>query len=578
MATKQLTDLTSTTTFEDGDLLLIRKTVAGTDNKIAQADFIKSFGNPAINGFTAMSEAANKLTLTASNDVVVDTYYDGMVAHFISDIVSTGLVQIKVGGLPYKDFLQFGTVDTVVLANNKYLEAIYVGDNATGKWFQTNLDTPIIPTIFTNEYVAIGVIAPDELSTTYSLTSAIGSPKPNYYNAMSALFTANIASKGAVLLNIDGIGIKNLTDPVGDNIPFDLFANEPVMAIYNGTNFVKHLFSSVDPEKPPIDPDLPVPDDNLITVNVGPNLAITEISSAIEQLIKSYGEDGGNRLATIQLASDYVQNLALRIYSNTPWITIKSAIGGNTFNVSVELYTGSISFTGIFNVNVPRFMVKHTLPNVPSKGVAIVKDSTINCITSSSDAKYCVYVNVDNGTDINPPITFDNVNVNGFNSLYYASGNFGTKSRSNFSYITGSVNLINIATVFTIHTVGNIQLKDINFGNLVLGSIGFYIAYDFTFENVTATTAAQFYPILRYMGGSQGSLINCNIRNTTTSTIPVINTQGAIAFNGGDFRHPNSSVNPDILIENYVGANCTRTNGTLASFDVKPPNGTLTDI
>ncbi|MFZ9588005.1 MAG: hypothetical protein ACO29U_10430, partial [Crocinitomicaceae bacterium] len=44
---------------------------------------------------------------------------------------------------------------------------------------------------------------------------------------------------------------------------------------------------------------------------------------------------------------------------------------------------------------------------------------------------------------------------------------------------------------------------------------------------------------------------------------PVINTQGAIAFNGGDFRHPNSSVNPDILIENYVGANCTRTNGIL---------------
>ena len=577
MATKQLTDLTSTTTFEDGDLLLIRKTVAGTDNKIAQADFIKSFGNPAINGFTAMSEAANKLTLTASNDVVVDTYYDGMVAHFISDIVSTGLVQIKVGGLPYKDFLQFGTVDTVVLANNKYLEAIYVGDNATGKWFQTNLDTPIIPTIFTNEYVAIGVIAPDELSTTYSLTSAIGSPKPNYYNAMSALFTANIASKGAVLLNIDGIGIKNLTDPVGDNIPFDLFANEPVMAIYNGTNFVKHLFSSVDPEKPPIDPDLPVPDDNLITVNVGPNLAITEISSAIEQLIQSYGEDGGNRLATIQLASDYVQSYALRIYSNTPWITIKSAPGGNTFNVSVELYTGSISFTGIFNVNVYAFIIKMKPNNIPANAFAIVKNATINCVFTTVGGTQCVDFRRDDGDTYSPPIVFENVILNGWQGLLESTvSGYNIKSRSNFRYTSGTVNVA-AGLGYILNSWGNVSLKDVNFGNVNANNPNAMALYHtFDFENVTMTTGTN-YGIL-FFSGTRGSLKNCNMRNTTNAAVPAITTRGAIAFSGGDFRHPNSSVNPDILIENYIGANCTRTNGTLGNFDVKLPNGTLTDI
>ena len=577
MATKQITDLVATTSFDDGDLLLIRKTAAGIDNKIAQEDFIKSFGNPAVCGFIAESEAANKLTLTASNDAIVDEYYDGMVAHFISDIDSTGLVQIRVGGLPYRDFLEYGDTQSVVLTEDKYLEAVYVGDTSTGKWYQTNLTLPITPTIFTNEYIANGIVALDELSTTYTLTSAIGTLKPNYYNAMSALFTANIASKGAVLLNIDGLGLKNLTDQIGDNIPFDLVENEAVLAIYNGTNFIKNLFSQQDPAEPPIDPDLPVPDDNLITVNVGPNLAITQISSAIEQLIKSYGEDGGNRLATIQLASDYIQNLELRIYSNTPWITIKSAIGGNTFNTMVNLITGSISLTGIFNTNVYNFINKAVPANTPANAYAIVKNATINHTGGLTTPKICVTYATDDGSTSSPPIIFENVIINGFNELLESTINgFNVKSRSNFRYVTGTMNVVP-GTGYILNSWGNVSLKDVNFGNVTANNpSAMTLLNTFDFENVTMTTGTN-YGILGFYG-TRGSLKNCNMRNTTNAAVPAIITRGAIAFDGGDFRHPNSSVNPDILIENYVGANCTRTNGTLANFDVKPPNGTLTDI
>ena len=576
MATKQITDLGATTEFIDGDLLLVRKTGEGIDKKIAQADFIKSFGNPAINGFTAASEAANKLTLTASNDVVVDTYYDGMTACFISDITSNGLVQIKVGGLAYKDFIQYGSVQSVVLTINKYLEAIYVGDNATGKWYQTNVTTP---TIFTNEYLATGVVAGDEQSTTYTLNSAIGSSKTVYYNGMSLLFTTDVASKGAVLLNVDGLGLKNLTDQVGDNVSFNLAANETVMAIYNGTNFIKNLFSNVDAPLPPIDPELPIPPENMEVINVGPGLDIEEIMPAIAQLIESYGENGGNRFVTIQLNATYVGNEQILIQSLTPWITIQTHATGNTFNVSIELVTGAISLKGIFNVNVYAFLIKRTPNRTVANAYAVVKDATINNILNSPGTKkYCIYFDNNDGIDTSLPIIFENVNVNAFNVLAFAS-HFGDnqRSRANFSYTTGVVTLVG-ANGYAIQMEGNLSLKDINFGNINRSdSPLIYLTKNFDFNNVTITTTGN-HPILSFYGNTgngYGSLLNCNMRNTTTNPIRAITTRGAMVIDGGDFRHPNSANNADVLVEGYPTAILTIRNNPLATYEIIQPGQTV---
>ena len=571
MATKQITDLGATTEFIDGDLLLVRKTAEGIDKKIAQADFIKSFGNPAINGFTAASEAANKLTLTASNDVVVDTYYDGMTACFISDITSNGLVQIKVGGLAYKDFIQYGSVQSVVLTINKYLEAIYVGDNATGKWYQTNVTTP---TIFTNEYLATGVVAMDEQSTTYTLNSAIGSSKTVYYNGMSLLFTTDVASKGAVLLNVDGLGIKNLTDQVGDNVSFNLAANETVMAIYNGTNFIKNLFSQVDPELPPIDPEQPIPPDHQEVINVGPGLDIEEIMPAISQLIESYGESGGNRFVTIQLNATYVGNEQIHIQSLTPWITIQTHNTGNTFNSAITLITGAITLKGIFNCNATTFLLKPK-----GNAYAIVKDATINCIYTGSGVLYCVTNDLDDGFDSSPPIVFENVNVNDFNVLVFAnvSAATGARSRANFKYTTGTVVMAG-TNGYVIQMSGNISLKDINFGNINRSdSPLIYLTKSFDFNNVTITTSGN-HPILSFfgeVGGGYGSLTNCNMRNTTTNPIRAITTRGGMAIDGGDFRHPNSSSNADILVEGYPTAIVRILNNPLATYEIIQPGQTV---
>ncbi len=578
MATKQITDLGSTTTFDDGDLLLVRKTSEGIDKKIAQADFIKSFGNPAINGFIATSEDNNKLTLTASNNVLVDTYYNGMTANFISTINSNGIVQIKIGELAYKDFIQYGTTQSVILTVNKYLEAIYIGDSVTGKWYQTNT---ITPTVYTNEYLATGVVAPGEQSTTYTLTSAVGTTKTSYYNGMSLLFTSNIASKGAVLLNVDGLGLKALTDQVGDNISFNLGVNETVMAIYNGTNFIKNIFSTVDKPLPPVNPDLPIPPEQQETINVGPNEQIKLISEAINQLVQSYGEDGGNRFVTIQLSQNFTLNEELKIVSRTPWITIQSHNNGNTLSKAIQIFAGAISFKGTFNINASRFLTIDTFYS----GYAIVKNSTINSIYTGG-VKYAVeFLAKDNPDQLMPATIFENVNISNFDTILYStyavSSNNG--NRSNFQFTTGTCDMTQNNSSYIIDSYGKVSLTDINFGNVNRSGLNtvplLSMSGLFNFVNVSLTSATNIIlGAYNVTGSRSGSLKNCNMRNTSTNAIPAVVTRIPIAFDGGDFRHPNSSNNPDIVIESYPTAKCTKTNNTLANFDVKTPDGRLTEI
>lgn len=570
---KQITDLTQTNSFDNGDLLLVRKSAAGVDNKIAQADFIKSIGNTAIDGFVAVSNNPNELTLSTVNGVTIDSYYEGMIISFISPIASTGLVKIQIGALPLTELYQYGSTNTIILEISDYVTAIYTGT----KFYQTNMVTN---TIYTNEYVATGVVAPDEQTTTYALASAIGANKIQYYRGMSSLFTTDVASKGAVLLNIDGLGIKNLTDQVGDNIPFNLAMNETVMAIYNGTNFIKNVFATIDLPAPPIDPQDPIiPPENKETINVGPGLPITTIADGIAQLIESYGENGGNRFVTIQLAPNFVHTGGLFIQSLTPWITIQSDTNGNVFDDSVRIFNGAISFTGKFIMGATTSFIYRGAGN----GYAIVKDAEITSNYIGNGVTYCVTADLNDGLDSAPPIVFENVNVNNFNVLFFASNSGASgvnRNRGSFKYTTGVVVMKQGGNGYILQSDGDVTLTNINFGNVnrINGGSGLiYLTKNFNFTNVSITTSSN-EPLLGYFnvsGTGSGFLTTCTMRNTTTNAVYALTLRGPVTITGGDYRHPNSSTNNDIFVDEFPQAIINLQNNPLATYKILPPGQTV---
>lgn len=563
---KQITDLTQTNSFDVGDLLLTRKSAAGIDSKINQSDFIKSIGNTGVQGFKATSTTPNEIVLTPSNNVIIDQYYDKMVISFISPITSTGIVKVQIGSLAQVGLLQYDSTNTSILIADQFVSAIY--DMANNVFYQTNIVTN---EIYSNEYIATGVIAPDQLSTTLTLTSAIGVSKVAYYNGMSLLFTAPLTTKGAILINVDGLGLKNLTDPDNDLIPNNLGQYEAVIAIYDGTKFIKHMFSTIENEAPPIDPDNPIiPPENQELVTVGPG-AIPTVSEAIAQLIENFGENGGNRRATIQLSPGYVIPEIVQINAITPWITIKSDVNGNTFTKYLQLISGTITLTGKFNANDTTFLFKSK-----GNGYALIKDAVINCTYVGSGVKYCITNEIDDGIDDSSPIVFENVNVNNFDVLVFALSNAKT-SRASFKYTTGTV-VSNNSTSVLVQMNGNITLKDINFGNVNRPGSAVMVLnknFDFTNINVTTTTSNSIIRFFGDVGNFYGTLTNCTIKNTTTNSLYAVDTTGPMLIDGGDYRHPNSSVNPDILVNGFPAAIVTIRNNPLASYRVVSPGQTV---
>jgi len=217
MTGKQITELDMADNLEDGDLMLIRKSGLGKDQSLTRANLIESIGNSAVNGYTATSDAENKITLTASNSAIVPTYKDGMKISFISPITTNAIVQVKIGVLGYIDLHKYSSKETVQLLKDEYVEAIYTD----GVFKQTNnLNTHLV---WSNEYIAKADIAPDESTTIYNLTSAIGVKKPNYYAGMSLLFTVPVASKGIAFVDVDGLVNKKLRESGGSIIAKDIY-------------------------------------------------------------------------------------------------------------------------------------------------------------------------------------------------------------------------------------------------------------------------------------------------------------------------------------------------------------------
>lgn len=139
MAAKDITQLAPADSFDEGDLLLIRKTGAGADRNINFNKFIDSISSLGVHGFNArVSEGEeDKITVTTSNGVLFSKYYDGMKIFFFAPVDTTN-PQVRVGNLPYKDILKYDSEDSIALKKSRYIEAIYVGDSDSGKFFQTN--------------------------------------------------------------------------------------------------------------------------------------------------------------------------------------------------------------------------------------------------------------------------------------------------------------------------------------------------------------------------------------------------------------------------------------------------------
>lgn len=559
MATTEITELQAATAFADGDLALIRKSGETKDRKISQSNLIKSIGNPAVKGFTATSDEANKVTLNPSNGTVIDTYYDGMEISFISPINSTGLVQVRIGALAYKDIFVLNSAASVELTTTTYIQAIY--STTDNKFYQTNAATT---QVFTNDYLAVGTVAGDNSATTYTLTSAYGISKTEYYTGMSIIFTSNVASKGGILVNIDGLGNKILTDKAGDNIANDLLVDQVILAIYDGTNFIKNLFSEEVPEAPEIPVDafdettgeiIPanVPDVNKVTVTVGnAGNDYTTITAALADLVNNYGKDGGNRLVTINLSNTYTWNERIGIYTNYSWITINSA-GVTNVTVTEMLNIskgGAINLTGKYLQ--PDYQASGNFIYANTESNLVIKDAEL---TSPNQIRFFGNITIENTIISNiankgyTPINFQSTGVSNMKDVtfnYDGAGN--TTGGFTTIQLNGTCNIENTSinstldsnVLCTFGNYGTFNLINCNFTGKTGIASGVDNNLNMTNCNVILTTNNTSATLQRI----KGTFTNCTFTNTNVNGVGFIASQGSqITIDGGNYTYDGNTTN-----------------------------------
>lgn len=383
MTKKQITELESAESFDDGDLMLVRKTGAGVDRKLTKDKLVDSLGSSVISGYQASSTEANKIDLKAANKAVLKEYIEGMHICFIAPIATGGVVELKVDSLPYIKLEQYNSTDTALLVENEYVEAVY----SNGAFKQTNkLNTNLI---WSNEYNATGKTEgelPGRI-TIYELTSAVGVRKTEYYKGMSLLFTVPIDSEGSIFVDVDGLGRIFLNDGTNNYFNNDVYKDQVIMAIYNGEQFIRHKLptieepSPIEPSNPEIIPPVPAKTDDpaaadnanaidsqgnkifkkIIQVGVGKDF--TNINAAITALRNEYGDKGdGNNYAI--LLTNYTPPKFEMIGSTTSnfkhdlnldWISIFSE-NNRTINLKSSYFRFDCAKTPIlnakFNVNI----------------------------------------------------------------------------------------------------------------------------------------------------------------------------------------------------------------------------------
>lgn len=543
MKTK-LIDLPATNNFTTNDLVWLRKAVDPYDHKITYEDFLKSIGNTAVKGFVAISQQQNKLTLSPSTGVILDRYYDRMVVDFVSPITSDGVVQIQIGNLAYVDLGKMNSAAAGDLVANKYYSAIY--NSNTNKFYQTNITQP---TLWSNEYGATAEIAQDQQSTTLTLTSAIGASKTEYYNNMSLLFTCPIATKGVLLVNVDGLGIKQLKDPDGDLIPDDLDAGEAILAIYNGAHFVKHIFSTVEPPAPPlpVDPDVPIPEVNRRSVTVGPNRSITTVETAISQFIREFGESGGNHICTINLASDLVwASLLINSNANLNWIKINNSSVTFVRDFFLGIATSSSlvfpEISGSFNLSNELVVLGVTAFMTLETGSVILSNANFS-LTKVQNNHFVTVVKE------SARLTLSNVTM--VNNATLTSGNIikgGSFSATNCAF----------ASIILSAENGNLlSLKNCSFTNTKGSYPSLHILGPFANAEITGCTIKSDVGIAAAARNATGNVVlfsNNRVGGKTGAASLFVGRNTEVIVDGGDYRDINGSVSVGNITADGSGA------------------------
>lgn len=487
---------------------------------------------PTVTGYVGSSTVNDEVTLDPSNGILPNQYYPDMVVEFTSPISSTGAPMVKINGLPAKNFYKFGTVsDAAPFFAGEHYRATY--DQNADAFYQTNLQEA---TIFTNEYGAVGTVANDEQSTTYVLTSAIGVPAESYYNNMSLLFTVDIASKGTVFVNVDGLGDQVLGDDDDDFIANDLYPGQLILAMYNGTKFIKHRFATTNPPAPPIDPDLPIPPENQVTINVGINEPIKSVREAITVLIEEYGTDGGNRLATIVLKTG-AEGGSYSFSHDANWITIDTdgqfvisntnpsatAIRFLTWSMTGDYRTPVISGSWAFNDSVhlisPDSIGSHKLRNCTLEQLTGQGASPVDFFRSSNQTGLL-------------KITLDNVqsNLNRFPIRTYQ------RDREELIKIKNS-NINVLGAGFQPLGFGLIIVEDSSI--TASGLSGFMSIGNHEFNATNSTLQNTTGICVRINFGSKANFQNVRVAAPTGFT-SIIFTSGATGLlDGGDYRTSN---------------------------------------
>lgn len=552
----QISDLTEVSSFTTGDFMSIHKSGAIDDNKMSYNNLVKSLGNSSVFGFNATSTEANKIILTPANGgTTIDAYYEKMIVKFISPINTSGATYIKIGSLSEKQLYKINTSNFSTLTANTVVEAIYIGD----KFYQTNIAESVI---FTNEYnVDSATINAQNTATTYILSSAIGITKTQYYKGQSIAFTSPIDSKGAIYVNVDGLGLKPIVDPDGDPAPFNFYKNQRVMPVYDGAKFIKHILSDIEPEEPQPDPLVP-PQDIVITVNP------TDILQNIyNKVVQDYGENGGGRKVVLNLPGSLVNNSYLQVSKNTPWITVKgnstytgSASGGFFFfskngniTISGSFRTGDYTFIGTSNTSEVQSVTLKDFQIECYSGWLFYNPGYMNitlqnCIIKNyrSGGVYTViyYMNSVSGNDLRGKLIIDNVEFQNY-QLNFA--NSSTTVLKNI-VINGVTNIGNTNTVKEViilqggsYTINNLSVINCDFS--INGSGALLVTSN---TNVTIDSS------------------NINLRNHLSTQYSIRADQGSrVTINSGDYRGSISSEQyPDILV-NGAGSILYRKSGVL---------------
>ena len=352
----QITELPQASKFEIGDLMLVRKTSQGKDNKIVYGDLVSSMGILAINGFiaTLLAPGSSTIVLTPTNGAPIPGYITGMKISFISPVTIPNNVKIQIAGLLSVNLYDYKTTTSIRVEQNDYIEAVFID----GNFSQVN-NLRLVKNAYSSEYsVVLITVDPAKTFTTITLGSSEGIPKKSYYDGMLISFVTSEDTVGVTIVNIDDLGSKTIYEPNSeDYISTPIYAGQPVLAIYssNKGGFIRNTYAVSNPKvvepliPDPVQPDKPIiPDKNKVDLIIGPSHSIKTLPDALAAMVKKYGPSGGGMRVTILYDGIMTDADAVILTTHDySWVSLK-AFSGNLLRINLLISPPSWLGTPIF--------------------------------------------------------------------------------------------------------------------------------------------------------------------------------------------------------------------------------------